>query len=212
MIATRAWLIRHGQSQANAGVATEHPQSIALTDLGREQAQRIAQQIPFKPRTIIVSPYSRTLDTAQPLLSKLRSQGFEVVLKEWPIQEFTYLSPVRCRGTTAAERQLWAKEYWQRADPDWEDGDGAESFRQLMTRVQEFSSKLAQETRSTVVFGHGMFFKAFLISLDYGFDASAVAMRRYRTLESADPIHNAQIVALQASADGNWFVDKDALA
>jgi hypothetical protein len=81
-----------------------------------------------------------------------------------------------------------------------------------MTRVQEFSSKLAQETRSTVVFGHGMFFKAFLISLDYGFDASAEAMRRYRALESADPIHNAQIVALQASADGNWFVDKDALA
>ncbi len=206
------WLIRHGQSQANAGVATEHPKSIALTELGLEQAQQIAHQISFTPQTVIVSPYSRTLETARPLLSKLRSNGVEVLVKEWAIQEFTYLSPVRCRGTTAAERQVWAQAYWQRADPDWEDGDGAESFRQLMARVEQFSLQLAQEAGPTVVFGHGMFFKAFLIGLEYGTEASAEAMHRYRTLESAAPIHNAEIVPLKASSDGTWLTFQDAFS
>jgi 2,3-bisphosphoglycerate-dependent phosphoglycerate mutase len=212
MMDAKVWLIRHGQSQANAGAATEHPKSIALTELGREQAQRIAQQISFTPRTVIVSPFSRTLDTALPLLSKLRSSGVEVPVKEWAIQEFTYLSPVRCRGTTAAERQVWAREYWHRADPDWDDGDGAESFRQLMARVEQFSSQLAQEKGPTVVFGHGMFFKAFLIGLEYDTQASAEAMRRYRTLESAAPIHNAEIVPLRASSDGTWLIVQDAFS
>lgn len=212
MTVASIWLIRHGQSQANAGAATEHPKSIALTAVGQDQANHIAQQISFTPRSIIVSPYTRTLDTARPLLSKLNSNGIEVPVKEWPIHEFTYLSPVRCRGTTAADRRAWAQEYWQRADPDWEDGDGAESFRQLMERVRHFSVLLRQEIGPTLVFGHGMFFKAFLISLEYGIEASAEAMQRYRLLESAAPIHNAEIVPLRANTDGAWLIVKEASA
>ena len=209
MTAANVWLIRHGQSQANAGVATQHPKSIELTDLGREQAKRVSDAISFVPRSIVVSPYTRTLDSAQPLISRLKKQGIEVPVMEWPIEEFTYLSPVRCRGTTAAERQDWAKEYWLRADPDWEDGDGAESFRQLMQRVESFSQMLIAEDGPVLVFGHGMFFKAFVIGLQYGTTPSSDAMIRYRALESASPIHNAQIVRLTRVNSNSWGVLED---
>lgn len=198
-----AWLIRHGQSLANAGAATEHPTSIALTDLGREQAQAIATKVIRQPDQIVVSRFVRTTATAQPLIDQLQRRNVHVPVVEWPIHEFTYLSPVRCRGTTAKDRQAWAQEYWQRADPDWEDGDGAESYRQLMLRVVEFKHRLDDSRGFTLVFGHGMFFKAFLIGLAHGFDVHPNAMTRYRTLESAAPIHNATIIEMRRSTAGD---------
>jgi 2,3-bisphosphoglycerate-dependent phosphoglycerate mutase len=204
--ASSVWLIRHGQSQANAGVATEHPSSIALTDLGHEQARAVSGQVEGTPDQIVVSPFMRTLHTAQPLLDKLQAEGASVPVLQWPIQEFTYLSPVRCRGTTAHDRKAWAQAYWERADPDWEDGDGAESFRQLMRRVDAFSMQLAASRGWNVVFGHGMFFKAFLIALEHGFDVSPQSMKRYRALESAAPVHNAQIIKLSARSGGGWEI------
>jgi 2,3-bisphosphoglycerate-dependent phosphoglycerate mutase len=200
------WLIRHGQSHANAGIATDHPSTIELTDLGREQAAAIARKIQSVPDRIVISPYRRTLHTAKPTLGKFEKQGATVQVVEWPIQEFTYLNPVRCRGTTAVDRQSWAKEYWQRADPEWEDGDGAESYSHLMLRVGQFADRLASQKGFAIVFGHGMFFKAFLISLQYGTSGTPEAMSRYRTLESANPIRNAEIVELTRKHGGEWII------
>lgn len=197
------WLVRHGQSQANAGAATDHPKTIALTALGQTQASAVAERVKQRPDQIIVSPYERTLQTAQPLLDQLREQAHTSRVLTWPIHEFTYLSPVRCRGTTVIDRRDWAQAYWQRADPDWEDGDGAESFRQLMRRVDVFSEQLKQLTGFTVVYGHGMFFKAFLIGLTHGTQVTAQAMTRYRALESADPVHNGQIIPVTL-VKGRW--------
>jgi 2,3-bisphosphoglycerate-dependent phosphoglycerate mutase len=201
------WLIRHGQSHANAGIATDHPSTIELTDLGREQAAAIARQIQSVPDRIVISPYRRTLHTAKPMLEKFEKQGATVQIVEWPIQEFTYLSPVRCRGTTAVDRQSWAKEYWQRADPEWEDGDGAESYSHLMQRVRNFADQLNAQKGFTMVFGHGMFFKAFLISLKYGTNSTPEAMALYRTLESAAPIRNAQIVQITRKREYEWTIN-----
>jgi len=209
MMSESVWLIRHGQSLANAGIATQHPKTIELTDLGLEQARQVCDRVKFTPDTIVVSSFNRTLDTARPLLTKFQNLGLTVPVSEWPIHEFTYLSPVRCRGTTAAQRQVWAKQYWLRADPDWEDGDGAESFRSFMSRVDQFSSQLAQEKGFVLVFGHGMFFKAFVIGMQFGTLATAEAMTRFRTLESATPIHNAQILRLARSHAGAWRVIED---
>jgi 2,3-bisphosphoglycerate-dependent phosphoglycerate mutase len=205
-----AWLIRHGQSQANAGAATQHPSTIDLTDLGRAQAQHIAETVTSVPHRIVVSPFQRTLLTAQPLIQRFLQEGKQVPVLEWPLQEFTYLSPVRCKGTTAADRQVWAKAYWERADPDWEDGDGAESYRQLMHRVERLSDQLAEQVGLSFVFGHGMFFKAFVIGLTHGWDATPKAMTRYRALESAAPIHNATILRLAPAGASSWTVLEDA--
>jgi 2,3-bisphosphoglycerate-dependent phosphoglycerate mutase len=191
------WLIRHGQSQANAGVATDHPSTIELTDVGRQQAAAAADQIQATPSRVIVSPFVRTLQTARPLLDRLGWDAGCQLVQTWPIQEFTYLSPLRCKGTTVVDRQDWAREYWKRADPDWNDGDGAESFAQLMQRVRWFTQELQSLDGFSVVYGHGMFFKAFTISLIHGSEASGPAMRRFRELESAAPLKNGQIVEIK---------------
>ncbi len=186
------WLVRHGQSAANAGLATEHPSSIALTEIGREQAARIATQINRAPDWMAVSPFARTTDTARPSLLKFPA----VPVLTWPIQELTYLSPVRCRGTRAVDRKVWAQTYWAAADPLAIDGEGAESFAEFMARVRHFETLLSQTPGHGVVFGHGMFLKAFLIALEHGFEASPQAMQRFRQLESAEPIVNGQIMVL----------------
>jgi 2,3-bisphosphoglycerate-dependent phosphoglycerate mutase len=198
------WLIRHAQSHANAGQATDSPKTIGLSELGLDQAKELAVRIPQCPDRIVVSPFDRTLATARPLIAKLAESGLNVPVVEWPIQEFTYLNPLKCRGTTAAQRQGWAAEYWLRADPNWEDGDGAESFCQLLQRVSDFSAQLSRQAGTSLVFGHGMFFKAFVIGLDTRLTATAESMTRYRRLESLNPIHNTQIIKLQRAADASW--------
>ena len=184
------WLIRHGQSAANAGMVTEHPQSIPLTALGVAQAEDIAKKMIQKPDWFVVSPFQRTLDTAGPSLKRFP----EISVHSWPIQELTYLSPLRCRGTAAVDRQKWASTYWQTGDPHTIDGEGAESYAQFMARVRNFSVLLKATPGLGAVFGHGMFLKAFLISLDYGFEATTESMVRFRLLESAAPQANGQII------------------
>ena len=87
-----------------------------------------------------------------------------VQVEEWPIQEFTYLAPARCAGTTAAQRRSWVEDYWSLADPDRCDGDGAESFNEFLARVDNTVARLAQlaqeADRAVLLFGHGQFINA----------------------------------------------------
>jgi broad specificity phosphatase PhoE len=70
-------LLRHGQSEFNlAFTATRRDPGIAdpkLTPLGHEQARRAAEALAGEPiRRIIVSPYTRALQTAAPIARQLR--------------------------------------------------------------------------------------------------------------------------------------------
>lgn len=49
------WLVRHGESAANAGSATTDPATIPLTLVGRDQAVRVAAGLLQKPDLIVVS-------------------------------------------------------------------------------------------------------------------------------------------------------------
>lgn len=97
---------RHGESAANAGAAnagaaTSDPALIPLTELGHEQAQALAATINTMPDLLVVSPFLRAQQTAVPL--QQRYPQTQVV--SWPVQEFTYLSPAKSAGTTAAQRR-----------------------------------------------------------------------------------------------------------
>lgn len=151
---------RHGQSVANAGAATLDPLSIELTELGRQQAEDLALQWAEAPSLILVSPAERARATALPTKRRFPSARVE----EWPVQEFTYLAPARCAGTTADERRAWVEDYWALAAPDRCDGDGAESFNEFMARVDNAVARLAQfaggSDRTALLFGHGQFINA----------------------------------------------------
>ena len=124
---TRINFFRHGESISNAGAATSDPASIPLTDCGRNQAEQIAQSYEARPTLIVVSSYQRTWQTAAPVIARFP----EVPVEEWPVQEFTYLEPSRCMGTTGAERRAWVEHYWKSCSAEYCDGPGSESFMDL---------------------------------------------------------------------------------
>lgn len=156
------WLIRHGESEANAGLESSNPATIPLTKKGHKQAEKVCKIIPEAPSKIIVSPYTRAKQTAQLAIERFSSA--EVV--EWPIQEFTYLSSAACKNTTSAQRRPMTKKYWETNDPFYVHGEGAESFADLLNRTQDAFERIKEIERGFVlVFGHGQFMRTLLLSL-----------------------------------------------
>ena len=185
--------IRHAQSQANAGDRTADPAAIALTPLGREQAVHIAGIFANPPHLVVCSPYLRAQQTAEPLLQRYPNNQREI----WPVQEFTYLAFDRCRDTTVQERQPMATEFWDRNDPAYKDGIGAESYAEFMNRVESTWRRLQTESiaRDVVIFTHAQFIKAAIwFALHPGDHLSEKGMRRFRHFLYSFPVPNGAIV------------------
>ncbi|KRP49852.1 phosphoglycerate mutase [Pseudomonas poae] len=150
-------LIRHGESAANAGKASLDHASIPLTPKGVEQARLVAGSFTKSPDLIVASPFSRAQATAMQTVAAFPSVPFEI----WPIHEFTYLEPERCTNTTVAQRRDWVEAYWAKADPEFTDGEGAESFLDFISRAQSFLDRLAEHpAHDIVVFSHGQLINA----------------------------------------------------
>src|SRR5690349_13378284 len=84
------WLVRHGESESNAGLPTICPEKVALTDSGIGQAECVAHFLAYEgpPDLIVASSYQRTRQTSVP--TKLR---FPLADEQvWLVHEFTYLS------------------------------------------------------------------------------------------------------------------------
>jgi broad specificity phosphatase PhoE len=160
-----AWFIRHGESEANAGLPTTSPASVRLTSRGRKQGEYIARAFTKQPDRIITSPYIRTKQTAIPTIERFPRS----LQCEWQVQEFTYLSPSDYQNTTIEQRRPLAHAYWQRLDPCYEDGEGAESFSQFIYRVQKTLKKLTTlEDDFIAIFSHEQFIRAILWTLYMG--------------------------------------------
>ena len=154
----RVIFIRHGESTGNAGVPCHDLGAIELTELGQEQAREVAASWIEAPALIVTSPYTRTQQTAAPTIARFPGVPVEV----WPIEEFTYLQPARWNGTRSAERMPHLERYWSAADPDYCDGEGAESFAGFLRRVEASLARLAALPAGSLayVFGHGQFIQA----------------------------------------------------
>ncbi len=191
------WLIRHGQSTANAGLPTTDAAEAPLTDLGREQARAAAARVDRRPDLVIVSPFRRAIETAAPILERWP----DTPRQTWPIQEVTYLSPEVCVGTTVAMRRPMVEDFWARADPAFVHGPGAELFAGFVDRLRDFHDRLARADDGFVLaVGHGQFFRAFAHGLERGFEVSPDWMRGYRAAEIAAPMINGEAIELAANA------------
>jgi broad specificity phosphatase PhoE len=190
------WLVRHGQSEANADLPVSGNAEVPLTDLGRQQARALAERVCRQPDLLVCSPFLRARATAEVILERWPATSVET----WPIEELTYLSPARCEGTTAASRRPMIDAYWQRCDPLYSDGPDAESFRTFIDRLQDFGRRLiALDADFVIVVGHGQFFRAYLMGMASGFAATAEWMRQYRTTEVGNSMANGEIVELRAT-------------
>lgn len=187
----RIWLIRHGESIANAGQATQDHRNIPLSQEGLRQAQALAIQIPRKPDLIITSPYLRAQQTAMCTIGRFP----DTVTGIWDcVHEFVYLSPKTCVGTTSQQRRPRVIAYWRKKDPDYVDGEGAESYRDLLHRIDRTLELLASRPEKFIlVFSHAQFIRNLLLRYenpDWTADDYMAAFRKSK------PVHNCQIVEI----------------
>ena len=198
----RVYLVRHGESESNAGLRTSAPHATRITDRGRDQADRFAYGFDQIPQLIVTSPFLRTKQTAVPFRQRFSLAGHE----EWPVQEFIRLTPGHWEGTTHEERMPKINEYWERADPTYVDGEGAESFAGMLERVRNMLRLLEDERADRiVVFTHGHFMQATLWHMIFEPKApTSESMRRFIRFADATPIDNTAMIPL--TYDRHWLV------
>lgn len=186
------WLVRHGQTQINAGNWNAKPSETRLTKTGQKQAEQAALLVTEQPNLLMVSPLIRAQETAQFFVDRWPSTPVSIV----PIQELIYLSPTRLAVLQKEEKREQIDAYWQKNDPYYCDGDDAESFAEFLQRVASFYQLIRQQEGYAVAIGHGQFFKAFQLGLEHGFTVSSDWMRLFREEETKNPLKNGEIVKL----------------
>lgn len=200
----RVWLVRHAESAANAGLVTTNPTDTPITELGREQARRFAHRtciLSPRPALIVTSPYLRTKQTAEPFQAAFP----DVPREEWPVQEFTYLNIEKNANKTFAQREPDKGAYWDRNDPEYVDGEGAESFIGCFERVFDMFCRLPKAPSPVVIFTHGHFMRFVLWTfLSPEVTRWRESMSHVHALEQAVPIDNMAVLPLLYE-DGNWF-------
>lgn len=187
------WLIRHGESEINQGNWSSDPTTTGLTSLGKEQAKAAASQIVASPDLIITSPLKRAQDSAQFIIEEWPQLPRQI----WPIQELMYLSPSKLLHLSPEERKRCIDEYWYHANPEYQDGEDAETFTSFLNRVEYFYKQLSTLQGFVIAVGHGQFFKAFQLGLKHGYIASNQWMQMFRQQVVEDPIKNGEIIQLQ---------------
>jgi broad specificity phosphatase PhoE len=195
--------IRHGESESNAGLRTEHPGTSRLTEKGHRQAELTARSFATAPDLIVTSPYLRTRLTAEPLVQRFP----QVPCAEWPVQEFTYLHPVNWKGTTWQERQPAAQAYWERLDPHYRDGEGAESWLDLIARIDQIRELiLAQKVERLVIFSHGLFTRSFWWRMALPLLTPNIeAMRHYAHFIRGISFPNCGLLKFRFEQDDTWI-------
>jgi 2,3-bisphosphoglycerate-dependent phosphoglycerate mutase len=189
----RAWLIRHGESESNAGAPSADPGASVLTARGEEQAARLAAALPEAPALIVASPYRRAAQTAASASARFP----DVRQEEWQVQEFTYLGEFHRRISTSEERRPHVAAYWARADPHLSLG-GAESFAGLLGRVRDCLDRLTQQlTGPVAVFTHGHFMRAVVWTLLTGGTADHDGMRAFHRFSARFAVPNCAVVELR---------------
>lgn len=156
------YLIRHGESAANAGLKTGDTALIPLTELGHQQAGEVPRRLPKHIDHIIVSSYLRTQQTAEP--TRLVHPAAPVW--EWAeVREFAYLDPKKANGTTLEERKPMVNAFWEAMNPEWQVSPDVESFGQFIDRVKLVHSMLQEQfsgrEKHVALFTHALFMKAF---------------------------------------------------
>jgi 2,3-bisphosphoglycerate-dependent phosphoglycerate mutase len=191
-------LIRHGESRSNVGLPTSSPKLVDLTSKGSKQARDIAWLLNahFSPELIVTSSYLRTKQTAAPTKSAFPYISEE----EWPVHEFTYLSPSYWNeDTSLKDRQPLVDAYWEICNPFYVDGPESESFEEFIERVRKVKLRLLSTRLDKIVlFSHEQFISALLWLSKRDHEVLFPdMMRSFRAFLKAYPIPNGAIVQVK---------------
>jgi probable phosphoglycerate mutase len=204
------WLIRHGESESNAGLPTFDTAQIVLTPRGHAQAECVAAAFTRPPALIVSSPYLRARQSTRPVIERFP----DARLEEWPVHEYTYLSLASRHNTTRQSRTPLIEAYWDRCDPYYLDGDGAEPFVALVARAGQVLERIkCLDDQFVAIFSHGHFMRALLwVLLARPVEIDANAMRRCRSFTSGFSVPNASIMKMHLNNAKEVFVSTYSVA
>jgi broad specificity phosphatase PhoE len=200
----RTIFVRHGQSTANVGIFTPSFADVQLTEVGIQQAGRLAATWQAAPSLIAVSPYLRAQQTAAPTIARFP----DVPVETWPIYEFTLWDPAFWDYTDPELYPEIRARYWSEADPNYRHGEGAESFSMFMERARSTLRRLeAQPEGSTVMlFSHGHLIQAMRFEIFFPDLTDKVKMEQFLAFDQARWVRNAQCIP--AEFDGvKWSIE-----
>ncbi len=145
--------IRHGETDWNKEFRLQGISDIPLNQLGRRQAERVAEAVDWRPDRIFVSPLGRVRDFALPLA---RRYGLELT----ELADLREMSFGRWEGSAYFEmdpKERQALEEWGRA-PHLTTPPGGEPLAVVAQRVKralDFMEAELGEAGSAAVFTHG---------------------------------------------------------
>lgn len=196
------YLIRHAQSEANAGLVIRPNHDIALTSLGHTQATEVADwlyaRVP-KPDGVFISEMIRTHQTAAPYLTRSHQQAQMLA----DLSEFNYLDYGRICNLQFSELLSIADNYWQQADVDFYDGAETDSYCDFVKRVAQMRAYFhALPDGVYVAFTHGMWLGMLMWQLLLKDDMPRLMdMRAFRQFELAIRPKNCEVFRLDCQAD-----------
>jgi len=195
---TEVWFIRHGESESNAGEVIQSRSSSNLTKLGREQASALETVFDKAPDLIVMSSYIRAQQTAEPIKALYPTVSCEV----WPIHEFCHLKDEGYKNTSKYDRRPKIHEYWDRMDPEYIDGEGAESFSQTVERITNSFERLQKRPEKFIaVFTHGFIMHIISVLLaKNNLEMNDLMIEAHRHSREED-IKNCSIIKVKATAN-----------
>ncbi|MES2390424.1 MAG: histidine phosphatase family protein [Acidobacteriota bacterium] len=204
--ATQGIFIRHGQSVANVGLWDGPFAEIPLTEVGRQQAEELAQSWDFVPDFIAVSPFVRTRQTAAPTIARFA----QVPMEYWPIQEFTFWDRAFWGEMTPEEDQETVFKFWDVADPEHRYGTGAESFGDLLGRAEDSLERLAKMKPGSrvLLFTHGHFIQALRHVLLFPHWSAREKMQSFRGFDERWRVRNVELARAELK-DGIWKLHEE---
>lgn len=188
------YFIRHAQSESNAGTAIRPNQDIQITNLGKSQADELANwlidHISQPIDDIFVSKYLRTAQTAEPFLTKLNRQA--TVIDD--LHEFNYFDFHHIKALSFSQLVEKANNYWQNANKDFQDSENTDSFLQFIERVKNVRQFLRQLPDGCyVVFTHGMWIGMLMWQLLHKHGNGIENMRKFREFEMSVRPKNCEV-------------------
>ena len=192
----KIYLIRHAQSESNAGQAVRPNHAINLTDVGKTQAQELADWLSAnvtEPVTeIFVSQYLRTHQTAQPYLQSTKRTA--TVIDE--LHEFNFLDFDTIKDLSFDDIRVIADEFWQQHSAH-RASELTDSFEHFVARVQKVRAYFdALPDGTYLIFTHGMWIGMLIWQMLLGDSPRLYNMKKFREFELATRPKNCEVLLL----------------
>lgn len=191
----KIYLIRHAESESNAGLIIRPNPMINITKKGEQQANDLADWLidHVKPDEIFFSNYIRTQQTAKPYLEKLNVQA--KIIDD--LYEFNYLDFEHIKDLNFDELVKLADNYWQQADIDFQDSQYTDTYRQFVQRVKNVRQFFEQlDDGCYVVFTHGMWLGMLMWQLLHHESKRVYDMQSFRAFELSIRPKNCEVFLL----------------